>query len=145
MQQPDSLTINKSVVRRFLEAMPARDLDAIAECLADDVVQHYQRPTMQNDDGSQSAAFLKGRDNILAEIGTYFYRLYCPRTIQVTIEGMVAEGEFVAARFILSAITATRGEPYENYYHFLYRCRGGEIVEYWEYVDTRYAATMLFS
>lgn len=125
--------------------MPTRDLDAIGECLAEDVVQHYQRPTMQNDDGTQSAASLKGRENILAEIGTYFYRLYRPGTIRVVIEGMVAEGDFVAVRFILSAITAGRGEPYENYYHFLYRCSAGRIIEYWEYVDTRYAAAMLFS
>src|SRR5579859_2396733 len=105
MQAIDTPEHNKSVVRKFLEAMPARDLRAIGECLAEDVVQHYQRPTIQNDDGSQSATFLKGRDSILAEIETYYYRLYRPGTIRVTIEGMVAEGDFVAARFILAAIT----------------------------------------
>jgi len=145
MPPPDTLAINKAVVRKFLEAMPERDLDAIGECLAEDVVQHYQRPTIQNDNGSQSAAFLKGRDNILAEIRTHYYRLYRPGSIRVTIEGMVAEGEFVSARFVLAATTTGRGEAYENYYHFLYRCHGGKVVEYWEYVDTRYAARMLFS
>ncbi len=145
MHQPDLLETNKAIVRKFLEAMPDRDLAAIGACLAEDVVQHYQRPTIQNDDGSQNATFLKGRQHILDEINSYFYRLYRPGTIKVTIEGMVAEGEFVAARFILAAITAGRGEAYENYYHFLYRCQAGRIVEYWEYVDTLYAAKMLFS
>ena len=144
MESPETLASNKAVVRKFLEAMPERDLTAIGECLAKDVVQHYQRPTNQNDDGSRSASFLQGRDSILAEIRTHYYRLYRPGTIRVTIEGMVAEGDFVAARFILAATTTARGEPYENFYHFLYRCSGGLIVEYWEYVDTRYAAAMLF-
>lgn len=145
MEQPDRLEANKAVVRKFLESMPDRDLAAIGECLAEDVVQHYQRPTIQNDDGSQAASFLKGRQAILDEIGTYFYQLYRPGTIRVTIEHLIAEGDMVAAQFVLAAITAARGEPYENFYHFLYRCRDGKVVEYWEYVDTRYAQAMLFT
>ena len=145
MEQSNALEANKAVVRKFLESMPTRDLTRIGECLAEDVVQHYQRPSIQNDDGTQSARSLTGRANILDEIETYFYRLYRPGTIRVVIENMVAEGELVAAQFMLAAVTTGRGEPYENYYHFLYRCRGGKVVEYWEYVDTRYAAAMLFS
>ena len=145
MEHSGCLDANKAVVRKFLESMPSRDLAAIGECLAEDVVQHYQRPTIQNDDGTQAARFLKGRQAILDEIGTWFYRLYRSGTIRVTIENLIAEGEFVAAQFVLAAITAGRGEPYENFYHFLYRCRDGKVVEYWEYVDTRYAQAMLFT
>ncbi|HLG87987.1 MAG TPA: nuclear transport factor 2 family protein [Alphaproteobacteria bacterium] len=145
MEHSGCLEANKAVVRKFLESMPSRDLASIGECLADDVIQHYQRPTIQNDDGSQTASFLKGREAILDEIRTYFYQLYRPGTIRVTIETLIAERDLVAAQFVLAAITARRGEPYENFYHFLYRCRGGKVVEYWEYVDTRYAQAMLFT
>ena len=145
MNSSDALETNKAVVRRFLEAMPTRDLAVIGECLAEDVVQNYQRPSIQNDDGTRSASSLRGRANILAEIEAYYYQLYRPGTITVRIENLVAEDDLVAAQFVLSAITARRDEPYENFYHFLYRCQGGKVVEYWEYVDTRYAAQMLFS
>jgi len=57
---------------------------------------------------------------------------------------MVGEGEYVAARFTLAAITAGRGEAYENHYFFLYRLGDGKVVEYWEYCDTKYAAAKLF-
>lgn len=135
---------NKAAVRRFLESMPERDLDAIASCLAEDVLQHYQRPSNRADDGSKGAQAKNSREKILDEIGTYFYQLYRKGTIEVEILHLVGEGEFVAAHFVLRALTARKGEPYENFYHFLYRCRGGVIVEYWEYIDTAYANRMLF-
>ena len=31
------------------------------------------------------------------------------------------------------------GRPYDNEYHFLFRSRGGRIVEGWEFLDTAYA------
>ena len=140
----NGLDINKGVVRRFLEGVETHDLQAIGRCLAPDVVQHYQHPSNHNDDGTQSAASITGRDAIVDEIGTYFHKLYQEGTVRITIQTMVAEGDYVAARFILKALTARLGEDYENYYFFLYRVVGGEVVEYWEYLDSKYAAAKLF-
>ena len=145
MKNQDTLARNKAAVRKFLEAMPTRDLKAVGECLAEDVVQHYQRPGGRNDAGDSSSGFLKGRDAILDEIGTYYYQLYKPGTITVTIESVIAEDDQVAARFILAATTTRKGEPYENFYNFHYRCKDGLIVEYWEYVDSQYATEMLYA
>jgi ketosteroid isomerase-like protein len=145
MQPLDTLERNKAVVRRFLENIPDRNLEVLGECLTDDVLQHYQRPTIQNDDGTQNATFLKGREGVLDEIRTYFYQLYRPGTVRVTIESIIAEGDLVSVRFILAAVTTRKGEPYENFYHFHYRCRGGKIAEYWEYVDSLYASAKLFT
>lgn len=140
----DNTLRNKSVVSAFLKAMEGRDLDMIARCLGEDVVQHYQHPSNHNDDGTQDASFIQGRDNIVHEIGTYFYTLYREGTISVTIQTLVAEDDHVAARFILKARTVRADEPYENYYFFLYRLADGEVVEYWEYLDSKYAAARLF-
>jgi ketosteroid isomerase-like protein len=144
MATTETLEINRQVVRKFLEALPERDLDAIGECLADNVVQYYQHPSNHNDDGTQSAASITGRANILDEIGTYFYTLYQPGTVSVTIQNLIAEGDYVAGRFVLKALTTRKGEVYENYYFFLYRCENGKVVEYWEYLDSKYAAARLF-
>lgn len=140
----DSIARNKSVVTAFLKAMETRDLGTIARCLAKDVVQHYQHPSNHNDDGTQHAALIQGRDNIVHEIGTYFYTLYREGTVSVTIQALVAEDDHVAARFILKAQTVRADELYENYYFFLYRLVDGEVAEYWEYLDSKYAAARLF-
>ncbi len=139
------LEVNKAVVRKFLENVPSRNLEAIAECLAEDAVQYYVKPSTPNDDGTSNATENRGRDGILNEIRTYLYQLYRPGTIEIEIQRMVAEGDYVAVQFILRAVTGRRGEPYENYYHFLYRCRDGKVAEYWEYVDTAYGNEKLFS
>jgi len=57
---------------------------------------------------------------------------------------MVAEADCVAVQFILCALTTRRGEPYENYYLFMFRCEDGKIAEYWEYLDSAYASAKLF-
>jgi ketosteroid isomerase-like protein len=106
---------------------------------------NYQHPSNHNDDGTQSASSITGRSNIVHEIGTYFYTLSPPGTVHVTIQTLVAEDDYVAAGFILKAPTTTgKGEDYENYYFFLYRSQDGEVVEYWEYLDSKYAAAKLF-
>ena len=136
---------HKGVVRTFLESVPGRDLEAIGACLTADCLQHYQRPSACADAGAVGTPDIQGREAILAEIRDNLYKLYREGTIEVELQRMVAEDDLVAAQFIVRAITAKKGEPYENWYHFLYRFEGGRIAEYWEYVDTAYGARMLFS
>src|SRR5260370_36453347 len=92
---------NKAAVRNFLTSIPARDLAWIGECVTEDVVQHFQKPSIRNDDGSHNATFVRGRDRLLNEIGTYLHQIYRPGTIQVEIERIVAEGDHVAGQFVL--------------------------------------------
>jgi ketosteroid isomerase-like protein len=135
---------NKTAVRNFLTSIPSRDLVKISQSVTEDVVQHFQKPSTRNDDGTHNAAFVRGRDKLLNEIGTYLHQIYRPGTIEVEIERMVAEGDCVVAQFILRALTTRRGEPYENYYLFMFRCEDGRIAEYWEYLDSAYASAKLF-
>jgi ketosteroid isomerase-like protein len=145
MTERDMRDVNRAVVRRFLESVEAFDLDAIANCLSEDVVQHYVAPSYLTDDGVHGSQIISSRDSIINEIRTCFHdQLYKKGTVKVTIQNVIAEGDYVACRFILAARTVRADEEYCNYYHFLYRCAGGKVVEYWEYLDTKYSAAMLF-
>ena len=55
--------------------------------------------------------------------------------LQMTVIGMVAEGDKVAAE-IRSHADLTDGGIYENQYHMLFTLRQGKIVEVKEYADT---------
>lgn len=136
---------DKAVVRRFLEACGTQDFDALADTLAPDVVQYYQRPTGRSDDGAMLAATKTGRDAILSEIRDHFYvTLYKPGSASVSIERMIWQDGWIAAQFSLAARTFADDRPYENFYHFLYCVEDGRIARYWEYVDTAYANDTLF-
>lgn len=142
----DQLEINKAAVRLFLESVARHDLDGIRDALAEDVVQHYVAPSQMTDDGAHGSAAISSRGAILEEIGTHFHgTLYRRGTVSLTIQNLVAEGDHVAGRFILEARTVRTDKPYKNYYHFLYRCKAGRIVEYWEYLDTKYADQTLWT
>src|SRR3546814_6261006 len=51
-------------------------------------------------------------------------------TVNLTIQNLVAERDYVAGRFILEARTLRHDRPYKNYYHFLYRCEQGRSEEH---------------
>ena len=55
--------------------------------------------------------------------------------LQMTVIGMVAEGDKVAAE-IRSHADLPDGRIYENQYHMLFTLRQGKIVEVKEYADT---------
>jgi ketosteroid isomerase-like protein len=55
--------------------------------------------------------------------------------LEMTVIGMVAEGDKVAAE-IRSHAKLTDGRLYENQYHMLFTLRQGKIVEVREYADT---------
>ena len=55
--------------------------------------------------------------------------------LQMTVIGMVAEGDKVAAE-IRSHADLVDGRVYENQYHMLFTLRQGKIVEVKEYADT---------
>jgi hypothetical protein len=61
--------------------------------------------------------------------------------LEMTVIGMVAEGDKVAAE-IRSHADLTDGRVYENQYHMLFTIRYGKIVEVKEYADTLLIADM---
>jgi ketosteroid isomerase-like protein len=61
--------------------------------------------------------------------------------LEMTVIGMVAEGDKVAAE-IRSHADLTDGRVYENQYHMLFIVRQGKIVEVKEYADTLLIASM---
>ena len=139
------LETNKAAVRLFLESVERHDLGGIREALSENVVQHYAAPSHQTDDGKHNSAAISSREAILEEIGEHFHgTLYRKGTVTLTIQNLVAEGDFVAGRFILEAHTVRGNRPYKNFYHFLYRCENGRVAEYWEYLDTKYASETLW-
>ena len=61
--------------------------------------------------------------------------------LEMTIIGMIAEGDKVAAE-IRSHADLADGRVYENQYHMLFTLRRGKIVEVKEYADTLLIAHM---
>lgn len=61
--------------------------------------------------------------------------------LEMTVIGMVAEGDKVAAE-IRSQADLIDGRVYENQYHMLFTLRQGRIVEVKEYADTLLIADM---
>ena len=61
--------------------------------------------------------------------------------LEMTVIGMVAEGDKVAAE-IRSHADLMDGRVYENQYHMLFTLRQGKIVEVKEYADTLLIAKM---
>jgi len=93
----------------------AFDLDSIGECLAENVVQHYVAPSHHNDDDTPAIA---SRASIVEEIGSCFHEiLYRRDTVTIEIQSMIAEGDYVACRFILDAMTVRANEYYRNSYN----------------------------
>jgi ketosteroid isomerase-like protein len=126
---------NKELVVRYLDAMHDGNLEVVSQCVAEDVTRFGPRPS------SVYAAPVRGRAEFLAQYhGPDYYQM---GTLKMEVERIVAEGDFVAVQFILRAMTR-KGDPYENYYHFLFECVRGTIKTIWEYIDTLYAHRMFF-
>lgn len=60
-----------------------------------------------------------------------------PDGMEVSFEGVTAEGERVAVEAISNA-RMSDGKPYRNRYHFLVKVRDGKVFEMREYLDTQY-------
>jgi ketosteroid isomerase-like protein len=145
MSDPNTLEVNKAVVRKFLESVEAFDLEGIRDCLAENVIQHYVAPSYMVDDGNHGAETITSREAILKEIGTCFHNvLYRKGTVTIEIQNIIAEGEYVDCRFVLDAMTVRTNEHYRNYYNFFYRCENSRVAEYWEYLDSKYASKLLW-
>ena len=130
-----SAEANKAVIRDYFERVQRGD-PAVADLIADDA-SWWVPPA------SPLGGVYEGKARVLELMGSGV-DLYDPAVpMQIQVEEMVAEGEWVCVQLVIEAATA-RGEPYRNHYHFAFRLRDGKIIIAKEYVDTLYAQRMLF-
>ena len=130
-----SAEANKAVIRDYFERVQRGD-PAVADLIAEDA-SWWVPPA------SPLGGVYEGKERVLELMGSGV-DLYDPAVpMQIQVEEMVAEGEWVCVQLVIEAATA-RGEPYRNHYHFAFRLRDGKIIIAKEYVDTLYAQRMLF-
>ena len=131
------MTNPKQVVRRYLDALVAGDLETIRDSFAEDAVW-----TMCGD--LPIAGPWRGRDAIVDEfLVTVGGSLYEPGSVAFEFPTLIGEGDTVALEWRVRARTAA-GADYANSYCGLFTVRDGRISEVREYLDTRYAARTLF-
>lgn len=118
-----SAASHQATVRRFFDAMNDGDIDA-AYALVQPGCTWFSLASREFRTLTQMRAALEWVNGSAVE-----------RPIQITVVGMVADGERVAVQCEGHAIT-TAGRPYENLYHFLFEFDGGLISRLWEYNDT---------
>jgi ketosteroid isomerase-like protein len=128
----------KQVVRRYLDALVAGDLEIVRDSFAQDAVWtiHGELPI---------AGPWRGRDRIvddfLAAVGG---ALYAPGSVEFEFPTLIGEGDTVVLEWRVRARTA-RGDEYSNVYCGLFVVRDGRIAEVREYLDTAYAQRTLFA
>ena len=112
---------------RFIEAMLALDLSALASMLADEVVWHLppfaKRPP------------LRGCAAVLTFVQEAQAAYYQAGTLSLEPTMVVADSDSAAVLGTLRGRTI-RGNDYENCYSFVFRITGGRVVEAWELLDT---------
>jgi ketosteroid isomerase-like protein len=127
----------KAVVRRYLDALLAGDLDAIRDSFNEDAgwTIHGDVPF---------AGPWVGRDRIVDDFlvgigGTLFQA----GSQSFDFPTLIGEGETVALEWRVRAKTAG-GDDYDNRYCGIFVVRDGRIQEVREYFDSAYAARVLY-
>jgi ketosteroid isomerase-like protein len=125
------------VVRGYLDALLAGDLEAIRGYFAPDAVwrMHSDLPL---------GGPWVGRDAIVDDfLSTLGGSLFTAGSQSFDFPMLIAAGENVVLEWRVRATTAA-GEPYDNEYCGVFVVRDDHIHEVREYLDTRYAARLLY-
>jgi ketosteroid isomerase-like protein len=117
---------NKTVVRRFFEAMNRNDAHAIAQMYAADGIHSVN--------GTTPISRKYTQPEMVASAGGVFAPF--PEGLHFELIDMVAERDKVAFE-VKSHGRHESGAIYENEYHWIMRFRDGQIIESKEYVDTQ--------
>jgi ketosteroid isomerase-like protein len=124
---------NKAIVQKFYEAGNAGDMETCFGLLADDIV-------WTNIGSTSVSGTYRGKPQLMEGLlGPLFAQL--KGGIHMTVERMVAEGDYVVAQTRGAAETLD-GVPYENTYCWVIRLRDGQFVELTEYLDTALVAAV---
>jgi ketosteroid isomerase-like protein len=134
---PDE-TDPRQVLRRYLDALVAGDLETIRDSFAADATW-----TIKAD--LPVAGPWHGRDQIVDTfLATVMSERFEAGSHAFEFPTMVADGDTIALEWHVSARNAA-GDPYENDYCGIFVIRDGRIATVREYLDSGYAARVLFA
>jgi uncharacterized protein len=125
---------NKEIVRRAIAALSRGDMEGFLADAADDVTLTIMGTLFPPIQGKQQV--LKGLRNTLGA------RLEGGGAIAMTIENLIAEGDYVAEQARGKARTKD-GKDYNNTYCRVWRITEGKIRSMHEYLDTELVRTRL--
>ena len=66
-----------------------------------------------------------------------------PKGLQITVDRMVGEGDWVAVEAHSHAPVTIIGKVYQQHYHFLFEVRDGKLQTVKEYLDTQHVLEAL--
>ena len=124
--------VNKQLVERFFAALNAGDTAYIVNAYAEDGSVWTSGRTLI------SGRFDKAQ--IRAASGRIFEAF--PHGLSFIIHGMTAEGDKVAVE-AESRGEHVSGKLYNNWYHFLFQFRAGQLLSLKEYMDTELVTDIL--
>ncbi len=118
---------DEQVVRTLFEKLSARDFDAMAEMLADDV----------EFDLAYAPEFLpmptNGRDGVRELVGNVIGGMFEPFAIEVTTVYPGAEPGMIVAEYASDAVVKHTGKQYLNRYVGIFRVADGHVTFWREY------------
>jgi len=123
-----SIDENKEIVRQFLARFGNGDADGLIDSLTDDATWW-----IGGKPGDLPQAGAKSKEAISAVLRGVGAKI--PGGIQMSIKGMIGEGDKVAAE-VEAYGEITNGRIYNNEYHFLFTIRDGRVAGVKEYHDT---------
>jgi ketosteroid isomerase-like protein len=129
-------TDTEQVLRAYLDALVAGDLDRIAASFAEDATWslHGDLPLSGTKRGRAAVMdFLVGAG-----------ALFAPGTQSFTFGEVTVQDDRAVLEWNVRGVGAATGKPYDNDYCGVFVIRDGRIVAVREYLDTGHAATALF-
>ncbi|MAT50992.1 MAG: hypothetical protein CMK32_07400 [Porticoccaceae bacterium] len=122
---------NKEIVRQLLSDISQWNIDEALAAL-DDRCQWWVAGHLPGLSGNFSKI----------EMGETFRAMastLVPSGLNITVDHMIAEGDFVAVEGHSDAMLPN-GLSYQNQYHWKFQLRGGKVVSAKEYLDTQLVA-----
>jgi len=122
---------NRSVMKKFVNALTSGKRDGVRACFKEDALWHVP-PYYVKFDGRKDAV---GKEDIIEILFASPAEFYKPETIRIDTHFMIAEETYGAFQFTNTCKTATGGD-YFNIYVFTFRFDDGLIAEVWEHLDS---------
>jgi len=123
---------NKALAAELIKALSSGDADAIRRLVAEDckwwVMGFPRERTLTRDQ------MVRGARAIID--------LVLPGGFNMSIAGMTAEGDRVAVE-VESRSNTVAGKLYNNFYHFLFVFRDGQVIRGMEYTNPQHAIEVL--
>ncbi|HEY1514824.1 MAG TPA: nuclear transport factor 2 family protein [Solirubrobacteraceae bacterium] len=125
----------EAVLRRYVDAVSAGDVDTIRELFAPDAVWRLDAGDLP------VSGTWTGREAIMNDFLAVAMSHYEPGTVELEITAMIAERDRVVLQWTSRAQTRD-GRPYENGCIGVFTVRDGQIQSVREYMDTLYASSV---